>query len=69
MRGRRLLRQMAGLVATPLDRVRAREERRLAREMREREEAVMLVDRIRAREAGEVGVKPMPYVGLRREGE
>lgn len=66
MRHRRLMQVMAGLAAGPGERRHAREERRARRLAREVEERVMLADRIRRREQGEEGLKPMPFRGVKR---
>lgn len=66
MRRRRLLQAMAGLVPSGVERRVAREERRARRLAREAEERVVLIDRIRRREGGEDGLKPMPFAGLGR---
>jgi hypothetical protein len=66
MRHRRLLQEMAGLTAGAGERRARREARRAQRVAREVEERVLLVDRIRRREMGEDGLKPMPLSTGRR---
>lgn len=66
MRRRRMLQEMAGLVPSSLERRAAREQRKARRLARDVEERVLLIDRIRRRETGENGLKPMPFVGLGR---
>lgn len=61
MRNRRLLRMMAGLARSPADRRAEREVRKFRKANAEAEQQMLLVDRIRQREAGEAGARPMPY--------
>jgi len=62
MRNRKLLRMMAGLTRTPQERRAERGVRRFRKLNAEAEQKMLLVDRIRQREQGEAGAKPMPFV-------
>jgi hypothetical protein len=61
MRNRRLLQMMAGQVRSPAERRADREVRRFRRLNSEAEQRLLLVDRIRQRELGVAGEKPMPF--------
>lgn len=61
MRNRRILLQMAGLIPTPAEKMMLRYKRRLDRVDRDGKAQLLLVDMIQRREAGEDGLKPMPF--------
>lgn len=61
MRNRRALQMMAGLARTPQERRSEREVRRFRKLNSEAEQRRVLVDRIRQREQGVAGERPMPF--------
>ena len=61
MRRLRELQMMAGIIRTRPERIADRQIRRFRRQRAEQEQAMLLVDKIREREQGSQGSKPMPY--------
>lgn len=61
MRRLRALQEMAGEARTRAERRRDRDVARMKRMESRSEETLVLVDKIRQREAGAEGAKPMPY--------
>lgn len=66
MRRLRDLQMMAGMRKTPHERRAEREIRQFRRERSLAEQKMLLVDRIRERESGMQGAKPMPYGHMRK---
>jgi hypothetical protein len=60
MRRLRMLQMMAGVVTTPMERRQQRQQRALKRLEKLAEEELLLVDKIRDRQAGAETAKPMP---------
>ena len=67
MRSHRILRQMAGLSASPYDKVMKRHKRVIERRLRSMNEGAMLVDMISRRQAGAEGTAPMPFKVMRAD--
>ena len=67
MRANRILRQMAGLAATPYDNLMKRHKRKIERVLRVRNEEAMLLDAISRRQAGAEGTSPMPFKTIRAD--
>jgi hypothetical protein len=67
MRANRILRQMAGLAATPYDNLMKRHKRKIERVLRVRNEEAMLLDAISRRQAGADGTAPMPFHRIRSD--
>jgi hypothetical protein len=67
MRANRILRQMAGLAATPYDNLMKRHKRKIERVLRVRNEEAMLLDAISRRQAGADGTAPMPFKTIRSD--
>jgi hypothetical protein len=67
MRPNRILRQMAGLVETPYDKVMKRHAREIARRTRLMTEEALLVDMISRRQEGAEGMAPMPFKTIRAD--
>ena len=67
MRSNRILRQMAGLAATPYDNLMKRHKRKIERVLRVRNEEAMLLDAISRRQAGAEGTAPMPFKTIRAD--
>lgn len=61
MRKLRTLQMLAGLTTSRAERVVERQIRRFRRQVAEHEQAMLLVDRIKQREAGADGMRPMPF--------
>lgn len=61
MRRLRDLQMMAGMRSTPQERRTQRQIRHFRRERAIAEQQMLLIDKIREREAGAQGSKPMPY--------
>ena len=57
----RHLRMMAGQGNTPAERRVARQIKKFRREVAQRDQAMLLIDKIKEREAGTEGFKPMPF--------
>ena len=65
MRSHRILRQMAGLSASPYDKVMKRHKRGIERRLRTMNEDAVLLDMISRRQAGAEGTAPMPFKVMR----
>ena len=61
MRRLRELQMMAGVTRTRQERATERQLRKFRRQAAELEQAMLLADKIREREQGSVGMKPMPF--------
>jgi hypothetical protein len=61
MRNIRILEEMAGMRRTRQERVADRQVTRFRRQMAEREQMMLLVDKVRQRERGDENLPPMPY--------
>lgn len=61
MRRLRALQMMAGLHRTRAERVTERQIRKFRRQVAEQEHRMMLADKIKERESGAQGMKPMPF--------
>ena len=61
MRRLRELQMMAGVVRTRAERATERQLRKFRRQAAEHEQAMLLADKIREREAGAAGSRPMPF--------
>lgn len=61
MRRLRALQMMAGMGKTRAERVTERQIRRFRRQVAEQEHRMLLADKIKARESGAQGMKPMPF--------
>lgn len=61
MRKLRTLQMLAGLTTSRAERMAERQIRRFRRQVAEHEQAMLLVDRIKQREAGADGMRPMPF--------
>jgi hypothetical protein len=61
MRNVRLLEEMAGLRRSRAERVAERQIQRFRRQQMEAERMMLLVDKVREREAGKEGSVPMPF--------
>lgn len=57
----RMMRMMAGLGKSRKERVVERQIQRFRRQMAQHEEQMLLIDKIKQREAGVEGIKPMPH--------
>jgi len=57
---------MAGMRRTRAERVAEREVIKFRRAMAEQEQRLLLVDKIREREKGMEGYRPMPFAGTRK---
>jgi hypothetical protein len=60
-RNRRLLMQMAGVIASPFERQQARQQRKIDRANRDLKRELALIDMIGRREKGDNTLKPMPF--------
>ena len=67
MRSHRILRQMAGISASPYDKIMKRHKRGIERRLREMNEVALLVDIISRRQAGAEGTAPMPFKAMRAD--
>ena len=67
MRANRILRQMAGLDASPYDKLMKRHKRKIERVLRVRNEEAMLLDAISRRQDGADGTAPMPFKTIRAD--
>jgi len=61
MRNMRTLEMMAGMRRTRAERVADRQVQRFRRQQQEAERMMLLVDKVKQREAGTEGAPPMPY--------
>lgn len=61
MRRLRMLQEMAGMRKSRAERVTERQLRHFRRQQAEAEMKMLLIDKIREREQGMQGAKPMPY--------
>lgn len=61
MRRLRELQMMAGLGRSRAERMAERQIKKFRRQVAERDAAMLLMDKIREREHGAQGMKPMPY--------
>jgi hypothetical protein len=57
---------MAGERRTRAERVTARQIARFRRQQQENEQAMLLIDKIREREKGTEGFRPMPFAGSKK---
>jgi len=67
MRANRILRQMAGLDASPYDKLMKRHKRQIDRRARVLNEEAMLLEMISRRQAGAEGTAPMPFKTIRSD--
>ena len=67
MRSNRILRQMAGLSASPHDKIMKRHKRVIERRLRSMNEDAVLLDMISRRQAGAEGTAPMPFKAMRSD--
>jgi hypothetical protein len=65
MRAHKILRQMAGLDASPYDKLMRRHKRDIVRRQRVLIEEAMLLEAISRRQAGAEGTAPMPFKAMR----
>jgi hypothetical protein len=64
MKRLRVLQEMAGLRKTRAERVVERQIRQFRRQRAEHEQALLLADKVRDREKGAEGMRPMPYANI-----
>jgi hypothetical protein len=61
-----MLQEMAGERRTRAERVTARAVAKFRRQQQENEQAMLLIDKIREREKGTEGFRPMPFAGSKK---